>query len=176
MTTETGHGLLWVHGELRLTGRGKHVSRFSYYHRMLAEERAGVLVHLEEIRRQLHDEPFEFNVIKLDARSRVSFLRYGDFATAPFPALVAALSCDISRGTARATLYSGRRNPPILHRKELLLPADHPLVSQSTRLTEELERFGAFDDPHRIGTRDGWANRLASLGVDLDGSRPTLRR
>ena len=166
------HELRWVHGELGLTGRGKHVGRFSYYHRMLAEERDGVLACLEETRRQLHDEPFEFNVIKLDARSCVSFLRYEEFATAPFPALLAALSCDISRGTARNTLFFGRRNPPILHRKELLLPADSPLVPEAARLTKELELLGAFDDPHRIGTRDGWNTRLASLGASLDGGIP----
>ena len=167
-----GQGLSWAYGEMRMTGRGKRVGRFSYYHRMLAEKRDGVLACLEDVRRCLHGAPFEFNVIKLDARSCVSFLRYEEFATASFPALLAALSCDISQGTARKTLYSGRRNPPILHRKELLLPADSPLVPEAARLTRELERLGAFVDPHRIGTRDGWTTRLASLGVSLDGGRP----
>ena len=143
---------------------------------MLAEKRDGVLACLEDVRRCLHGAPFEFNVIKLDARSCVSFLRYQEFATASFPALLAALSCDISQGTARKTLYSGRRNPPILHRKELLLPADSPLVPEATRLTKELEQLGAFGDPHRIGTRDGWTTRLASLGISLDGGRPTVCR
>ena len=161
-------------GELMMTGRGKHVGRFSYYHRILAEEREGVLSLLEEIRRRLHDAPFEFNVIKLDARSCVSFLRYRNFATAPCPALLTALSCNVSWGTARKILYSGRRNPPILHRKELPLPADNPLVPETARLTGELEWLGAFADSHRIGTRDGWSTRLASLGVSLDGGRPTV--
>ena len=162
-------GLRWVYGVLRTTGRGKHVGRFSYYHRTLAETREGVLARLEEIRREVHDEPFAFNVVKLDTRSCVSFLWYGDFETAAFPALMAALSCDISRGTARRTIYSERCNPPILHRKELLLPADSRLVPDAARLTKELERLGAFDDPHRIGTKDGWTNRLTALGVNLDG-------
>lgn len=166
-----GQGLSWVYGEMRMTGRGKHVGRFSYYHRMLAEKRDGVLARLADVRRRLHGAPFEFNVIKLDAHSRVSFLRYEEFAIEPFPALLAALSCDISRGTARKTLYSERCNPPILHRKELLLPTDSPLVPEAARLTKELERLGAFADVHRIGTRDGWTTRLASLGVSLGGSR-----
>ena len=174
--TEIGQYLRRARGELRLTGRGKHVGRFSYYHRTLAEKRDGVLDCLEEIRRCLHVERFEFNVIKLDARSCVSFLRYGEFQTVPFPVLLVALSCNVSRGTARKTFYTGRRNPPILHRKELLLPADHPLVPEAARLTEELERRGAFDEPRRIGTRDGWANRLASLGGNLDGGRLTFHR
>ena len=143
---------------------------------MLAERPDGVLDCLEEIHRRLYGGRFEFNVIKLDARSCVSFLRYGEFQTVPFPVLLAALSCNVSRGTARKTLYAGRRNPPILHRKELLLPADHPLVPEAARLTAELERRGAFDQPRRIGTRDGWANRLALLGVSLVGGRLTFHR
>ena len=154
-----------------MTGRGKHVGRFSYYHRMLAEMRDGVLTCLIDIGHRVHDAPFEFNVIKLDSHSRVSFLRYEEFATASFPALLAGLSCDVSRGTGRKTLYSRRRNPPILHRKELLLPVDSPLVPKAARLTRELEQLGAFADPHRIGTRDGWTTRLASLGVSLDGGK-----
>ena len=176
MILMVGMMLKWIYDELMDGGRGKHTRRFSYYHRSLAERRDGVLAELEEIRLRLHDERFEFNVVKLDTRSCVSFLWYGEFATAPFPTLHAALSCNISRGTARKTLYSVRRNPPILHRKELLLSADHPLVPEAAWLTEELERLGAFHDPHRIGTRDGWTKRLASLGVNIDGSRLTLRR
>ena len=131
-----GKWLSWAYGELKITGRGKHVGRFSYYHRMLAEKRDGVLPHLEDIVRGLHDAPFEFNVIKLDSRSCVSFLRYEEFAAASFPALLAALSCDVSRGITRNAIYSERNNPPILHRKELLLPADSPLVPEATRLTK----------------------------------------
>ena len=175
---------------LRTTGRGKHVGRFSYYHRTLAETREGVLARLEGIQRQLHDEPLAFNVVKLDARSCVSFLWYGEFESAAFPTLVAALTCDMSRGTARRTDYSGRRNPPILHRKELLLPADSRLVPDATRLTEELERLGAFDAPtpdwhqgwldHAVGVAGcefGW-RRAGDLRMSsgIERQRTALRR
>ena len=152
----------WAYGELRTTGRGKHIGRFSYYHRILVERRNGVLAHLETIVRRVHYAPVEFNVDKLDARSCVSFLHYGEFAVARFPALMAALSCDISRGTAQKTHYSARRNPPNLHRKELLLPADHPLVPEATRLTEELERLRSIrgSAPDRD---EGWLGQ--SVGV-----------
>ena len=134
--------------------------------------REGALAHLEEVRKRLHKKSFEFNVVKLDARSCVSFLHYSEFETTPFPALREALSCDVFLGATRITVYSTRLNPPILHRKELLLPADHPLVPEATRLTEDLERLGAFEDPHQIGTRHGWTNRLASLGLMWWGAEP----
>ena len=117
--------------------------------------------------------------VKLNARSRVSFLRYERFSK-PFPALLAALTCDLGRGTGRRFEFSQRRNPPILHRKELLLPAGHPLVPEAERLTDCLERLGAFEDARRIGTREGWSATLKSLGVTvLNGvpvSEACLRR
>lgn len=163
-----GISLGWAYASLKRTGRGKHIGRFSYYHRTLAEECDDVLDYLEGIASRVHDAASQFNVIKLDHRSRVSYLRYEDFATSRFPALLWALSCDLSRATARWTDYSGRRNPPILHRKELLLRADSPLVPEAARLTRQLERLGAFADPRRIGTRKGWISRLETLGLTLD--------
>ena len=129
-----------------------------------------LLRHGGGVRRDLHPPPFPFNVVKLDSRSRVSFLRYQDFR-APFPELQAALSCDLAHRTARSAIYSNRSNPPILHRKELLLPRDCPLVGPSERLTRHLEDLDAFADSAHIGTRDRWAKRLSGLGLRLNGSR-----
>ena len=156
----------WVYRQLRLTGRGKHVGRFSYYHICLAHPLPSVKASLEAIKKRLHQEPFDFNVVKLDRYSRVSFLLYENF-TAPFPALLKALSCDVARGTSRMTDYSQSANPPILHRKELLLPADDPLVPDAVRLTKRLEKLGAFANTKQIGTRSGWNAVLESLGLTL---------
>lgn len=164
-----GISLGWAYAKLKTTGRGKHIGRFSYYHRALVEACDDVLDYLEDIASRAHPPASQFNVVKLDLRSRVSFLRYEDFATTRFPALLWSLSCDVSRGTARRIDYSGRDNPPILHRKELLLPTDSSLVPEAARLTRELERLGAFADSRRIGTRKAWISRLATLGLTLDG-------
>ena len=163
---QSQHELAWAYAQLRLTGRGKHIGGFSYYHAMLLVGRSEVQEYFAGVQDDTYGVPFEFNVVKLNARSRVSFLRYEDFAE-PFPALLAALSCDIGRGTARRSEYSDRRNPPILHRKELLLPDAHPLVPEAQRLTDSLERLGAFEDARRIGTRNGWFATLKSLGLTL---------
>ena len=109
-------------------------------------------------------------MVKL-GRSRLSFLLYEHFYR-PFPALLTALSCDIALATSRFTYYSRRRSPPILHRKELLLPADHPLLAPAVQLTGELERLGAFERPSQIGTRDGWLARLDCLGLAIEDGVP----
>ena len=166
MQVHSQHELAWAYDRLRVTGRGKHIGGFSYYHATLLAAVPNVRDSLERVLNHANGSPFEFNVVKLNARSRVSFLRYEDFKV-PFPALLAALSCDLGRGTVRRSQYVGRRNPPILHRKELLLPADHALVPEAERVTDCLERLGAFEDVRRIGTREGWSATLRSLGLAL---------
>ena len=163
--------LLWADQLLKGTGRGKHVGRFSYYHTTLLAQLPEVFDHLDSLRQNCHAHTFAFNVVKLDAGTRISFLRYESFDT-PFPKLLAALTCNLDRRAARHTDYTTRRNPPILHRKELLLPENDPRVAEATRLTKRLERLGAFRNSATIGTRDGWQRRLLSLGLDPSGSLP----
>ena len=155
---------------LRLTGRGKHVGRFSYYHTRLTSRLSNVHAFLETTRNQLHRTPLDFNVVKLDRHFRISFLLYEDF-TAPFPALLKALSCDVARGTTRLSDYSQSANPPILHRKELLLPDDDPLVPEAAQLTQRLEKLGAFTNAQKIGTRNGWNAALNALGLTLNDDK-----
>ena len=171
-TASAGHpsvqSLASTHQVLRTTGRGKHVGRFSYYHVALVAERPAAVRWLRAVQRRLSPVRFPYNVVKIDRHSRLTFLRYQDFKT-PFPELRAALSCDLARQTSRLAHYSELANPPLLHRKELLLPADCSIVLPSARLTSELEQLGAFADPTRIGNRHGWSQRLSELGLRIDG-------
>ena len=166
------HSLLWAYQQMKATGRGKHVRHFSYYHAAVLTQLPEVRYRLDSLRQGVHEYPFEFNVIKLDPRSRISFLRYESFDK-PFPALLAALSCDLAQRSARHVDFSARRNPPILHRKELLLPEDDPRVAEATCLTDRLERQGAFSKPATIGTRDGWQRQLRALGLEDSENLPT---
>ncbi|MDD5391703.1 MAG: DNA phosphorothioation-associated putative methyltransferase [Thiothrix sp.] len=69
-------------------------------------------------------------------------------------------------------------NPPILHRKELLLPPDHPDIPKFAALTKQLEDAGLFKDSRKIGYKKQWEERLRNAGykvvdhqlVRLDGS------
>ena len=166
LNAENSASLARSYHQLQLSRRGKHVGRFSYYHIRLVSAFSSVHAFLDATKGRLHQEPFDFNVVKLDRRSRVSFLLYEDF-TQPFPALLKALSCDVATGSCRLTGYSRSPNPPILHRKELLLPADDPLVPEAVRLTKRLEKLGAFANTKQIGTRSGWNAVLESLGLTL---------
>ena len=156
----------WAQRRLASTGRGKHLPQSSYYHLALVATCPDVCRWLSQAIRVFRTEPFPFNVVKLANPPRLSLLRYEAFDNT-FPTLLTALSCHIDHGTTRETDYAHRDNPPILHRKELLLPSDHPEVPGATDLTQQLEALGAFVETSMIGTRHGWAARLASLGIQI---------
>ena len=155
---------------MKASGRGKHVGPFSYYHVALVDQVVDAARALSRIGKRFELGRTQYNVIKLNAVDRISFLLYEDF-DASFPALLAAVSCNLSGPSVRQTDYAKRRNPPILHRKELLLPVEHPLVAEATRLTKRLELRGAFVGTATIGTRLGWQRRLDELGLDSNGHR-----
>ena len=56
-------------------------------------------------------------------------------------------------------LFDLSKNPPILHRKELLLPSDHPQVPTFAALTQQLESLSFFQDARRIGLLREWQER-----------------
>lgn len=113
-----------------------------------------------------------FNVMKVDLhKERVSLLTYPQFRTDPFPALAASVMVDVQGRNRKVRRYSASRNPPILHRKELLLPSDDPDREQFARLTDALERLGMYRNPQTIGFRNQWSKRLMAAGLRIEDHR-----
>ena len=111
---------------------------------------------------------FNWNVAKVTAGS-VSLLLYEDFDAVGFPALLASLKVDLATGKGTATDYRRRENPPILHRKEMLLPTDDPRRPRFAALTRAAEEHGLFAEPTKIGTRRQWGDLLASKELRVEG-------
>ena len=110
-----------------------------------------------------------WNVIKIDVPSmKISFLQYADFWSDPFPSLQAALGVDLQAKTKRQRSYKKSSNPPILHRKELLMRPDDPRRTKFAQLTEDLERLGMYRSAHQIGFRKQWAKRLRDAGLRVE--------
>ena len=113
-----------------------------------------------------------FQVVKLSTHGwRLSLLAYPGFFDEPFPTLAASWTIDFAARSVAHRAYAADGNPPILHRKEKLLPPDHPRVPELAALTAAAERIGLLDDVKTIGTREPWEMRLARLGLRLDGHR-----
>lgn len=111
-----------------------------------------------------------FNVVKFHTETlRVSLLHYPLFFDDPHPALHAAVIVDLARGQAKHLVYSSRDNPPILHRKETMLPPSHPLRQEFETLSKAEEDAGLYQDTSRIGFRANWDRLLADKGLSYQG-------
>jgi hypothetical protein len=111
----------------------------------------------------------EWNVAKLEKAS-VSLLRYEPFDV-DFPALLHSTRVDLKTGAVTSTDYASRANPPILHRKELLLPPDDPRLPKFRALTAAAEDHGLFAESNKIGTRGAWQARIDAAGLVVRSGR-----
>lgn len=109
------------------------------------------------------------NVLKLNLRTgRYSLLAYPEFETSAFPELRASWTMSDTGALAYRT-YEDSLNPPILHRKELLVPENWPQRGEWVQLTKAAESIGLFDDSRAIGFKLNWEQLVASKGYRVFG-------
>ncbi|MBT5819452.1 MAG: DNA phosphorothioation-associated putative methyltransferase [Proteobacteria bacterium] len=111
----------------------------------------------------------DFNVVKLQ-KDKVSLLLYEEFSEVAFPALLESHSVDLPTQRVISKSYRNSKNPPILHRKELLLRPDDKQRVGFLAVTKELEGRGLFHDSRMIGHRRQWEERLEKAGVTVQGA------
>ena len=122
-----------------------------------------------------------FQVVKLATRgARLSLLAYPGFFDEAFPVLAASWAVDLDARSVTHRTYAAQRNPPVLHRKEALLPGDHPRVPEFAALTADAERLGLFSNVKAIGTcaSSGVSESTPPAGTrtsprSTSGARPT---
>ncbi len=157
---------------IRLIEGGKRVGDSVYLHEALLANQPAAVQELSTAAANLVNLPAKaFNVIRFSTRRpEVAFLYYPDFVADPFPALRSSWLVRLSTAQSTFSDFSAQDNPPILHRKELLLPVSHADRGRFARLTAALDDCKAFDfAPHLIGRRTYWHETLASLGLHIDG-------
>ena len=151
---------------------GKRVGRNTYVHLSSSGEADGTLresllysERLTDVRCGEH-----YNVVRFEpTASEIALLHYPDFFDAPYPALSESWRIDLATGEVGYRTYQDSLNPPILHRKELLLPDDHPRRAEYAALTEAAESIGLFDQPTRIGYRRQWRQLVQEKGYRILG-------
>ena len=108
------------------------------------------------------------NVVKLNARTgRISLLEYASFDEDPFPVLTNSWTGSSAGAAFVHRSYAESLNPPILHRKELLVDEGHPSRAMWCLTTAEAENLGLFDDTRIIGFRMNWERLIAAKGYEL---------
>lgn len=113
-----------------------------------------------------------FNIVKLQRdQAKYSLLSYPGFDAEAFPDLVQSVLVDAMTGTVAPRDYRHSKSPPILHRKELLVPEDYPDVRLAKSNTNLLVRLGLFSDAKAIGTKQKWQRKLEHAGLIVRGNK-----
>ena len=146
--------------------KGKIVGGFMYAHNsarpLLSAEYSKLL---NESLHLLNDFK-HWNVVKFDLKNykKLSFLEYESFEKTEFPCLIQSCQVDLEFQTAKIRNHS-KSNPPVLHRKELLMRPDHPELTKFQSLTLQLENLGAFKNIVKLGTKLRWQDELDGLNI-----------
>ncbi|MDP1615390.1 MAG: DNA phosphorothioation-associated putative methyltransferase, partial [Methylococcales bacterium] len=110
----------------------------------------------------------DYNVVKYDVNGQaLSLLWYQSFFDAPFPVLEKSCRVDLKSKRVEKRSYQASFNPPILHRKELLLSQDDPHIPMFRELTATAEQLGLFENPIHIGFKQAWESLIAEKGFQL---------
>ena len=156
---------------MTLNNAGKFVHSSRYLHieafYLLSSAELGTIEHAENLAQLSKD--VDYNVVRIsENKESISFLHYPGFFDQPFPILNASWRIELT-GTqqVRKRFYTDSLNPPILHRKELLLPPEHKEVTRFSKLTSTAEVLGLFDDPSRIGFQNQWKKLVNEKGYQL---------
>ena len=112
------------------------------------------------------------NVVKVSQRrQRVSLLEYTEFEDEPFPSLKSSWSlANFDASALDFRSYEQSANPPILHRKELLMSKDHPRYADWAKTTKTCEALGLFENSKTIGFLLNWERAISRKGFRLVGS------
>ena len=113
-----------------------------------------------------------YNLVRLEERAeRVSLLHYPGFFDDPFPALRERWLVNLANGEVDYRTYADSLNPPILHRKELMLRHDDERREAFSTLTREAEEIGLFEDVRRIGYQRQWEQLIQERGYRVADHR-----
>ncbi|HEV3485598.1 MAG TPA: DNA phosphorothioation-associated putative methyltransferase, partial [Vicinamibacterales bacterium] len=145
---------------------GKRLPTALYLHADAVGQLPSILRVLDGAARRLIGDIEVSTVVKLHLdRPAVSYLEYPEFDTTPHPALRSGYLVALDRLRCDFRDYSSHANPPILHRKELLLDHKDPRRARFAALTRQEERAGLYERPEAIGTRQLWQRLLNERGL-----------
>ena len=155
---------------------GKKLPDAVYIHSSYLESTPPALVGFVEEMITKHGSELSWNVIKLSRRDfKISLLAYPTFDDVSYPSLEASLTIDVLREKSRRTSYRESDNPPILHRKETLVPTSYPKYQHFVELTREGEDAGLYENSRRIGFRKNWERLITQNGYALIDGRIASR-
>tara|TARA_R110001592_G_scaffold192882_1_gene439960 strand:+ start:10735 stop:12603 length:1869 start_codon:yes stop_codon:yes gene_type:complete len=114
----------------------------------------------------------DWNLVKVFRKDfRISLLNYPTFFEESYPPLMQSVTVDLAKLSHRITNYCTRDNPPILHRKETMLPKQHPKYDEFSMITQEGEAAGLYENSRMIGFKNSWERVIEKNGYELIDGR-----
>jgi DNA phosphorothioation-associated putative methyltransferase len=156
-------------GHVQSLGFGKKLPQATY---VLAPDERDLPRELADVVARLRGDlglGADFNVMKFSHDGGVSFLHYPEFRERPHPELAESVRVSLVTGKVSRLRYGADGNPPILHRKELLVSPGDPDAVAWGRLTEQEESAGLYDQPEVIGFKSVWESLLRGKGLSYRG-------
>ena len=127
---------------------------------------------LSRIQSALKLEDYNWNIAKLWKNDfKFSLLSYPDFEEKSYPELNHTVFVDLEKKHHRINDYSNSDNPPVLHRKELMVTKDHPSYEEFSIITQEGEQAGLYENTRAIGFKLGWLSTINNAGFELVDGR-----
>lgn len=147
---------------------GKTLPEAKYLHKSALEHESLDLFSLVcAISRALKLED-QWNLIKLFRKEyKLSLLDYPFFYQDSYPCLATSHRVDLHSLSVRQTTFSESDNPPILHRKELMILPSDPSFTKFKAITEEGEKAGLYKNTFSIGFKKNWEQVIAESGYEL---------
>jgi len=147
---------------------GKILPDALYVHASALQHLDPTLQKLEQLARKVTAQVEKAAIVKFSFnKPQISYLFYPDFETDAHPALQSSIQINLNSLKASERDYSTTDNPPVLHRKETFIAAEHPLYPTFAWLTKQEEVLGLLDDSRGIGFRNAWEQRLASQQIEI---------
>jgi DNA phosphorothioation-associated putative methyltransferase len=159
----------------RATDFGKLLPDALYVHHSAVSRLPPLLRVYEGCGRQLIGAVEDMTLVKMARdRARVSYLVYQDFDRVAHPVLRESFIAELPRLRVHHRDYRQSANPPILHRKELVVTEDYPARKKFEKLTRQEERAGVLGDSS-VGRKSEWEAHLAQAGYQCRGHRLVRR-
>jgi len=150
---------------------GKLTPQAIYIHKS-ALKNEQLISFLNRIQLALKLEDYDWNIAKFWKNDfKFSLLNYPTFEKDSYPELNQSLFVDLDKKHHRLNDYSKSDNPPVLHRKELMVTKEHPSFEEFLIITEEGEQAGLYENTRAIGFKLGWISTINNAGYELVDGR-----
>ncbi|PKI12739.1 DNA phosphorothioation-associated putative methyltransferase [Colwellia sp. 12G3] len=152
---------------------GKKLPDSIYFHKDAFTDVPEVLSKfIKIVAKALKVDDDNWNLIKVFRKDfRLSLLNYPMFIEDSYPALEQSVNIDLTKLSHRITNYSKQENPPILHRKETMIPKSHMSYEHFCMITQEGEAIGLYENSRMIGFKNSWERLIEKHGYELVDGR-----